>query len=119
MMNKTTPLAAGLATMILALSTAGCVNPSERIAMGLDRYGLDQRQSQCVGNRLSERLSLGQLQQLGRVARAFTKDDTTPGRLTASDFVRVSAQIKDPRVPIEVTKAAAGCGVLASAVPGG
>jgi hypothetical protein len=30
--------------------------------------------------------------------------------------VRVAGQVKDPKVPIEVGKAAAGCGVLADAV---
>jgi hypothetical protein len=81
---------AGIATV----SLAACVNP------------------QCVGDRLEANLSLGQLQQLGRAAKASREGDTTPGRLTASDFVRVSGQVKDPKVPLEVGKAAAACGIL-------
>lgn len=96
---------------------AGCVNPSEKIATGLTRYGLDQAQAQCVGDRLEANLSIGQLQQLGRAARAVNEGDSTPGRLTPSDLIRVSSQFKDVKVPIEVTKAAAGCGVLAGPVP--
>lgn len=91
---------------------AACVIPSARIATSLTRYGLDARQSQCVGDRLEANLSLGQLQQLGRAARAFNDGDTTPGRLTPSDLVRVSSRVDDPKIPIEVAKAAAGCGML-------
>ena len=95
---------------------AACVNPSARIATSLHRYGLDAQQSQCVGDRLEANLSLGQLQRLGRAARAFKEGDTTPGRLTPSDFVRVAARVEDPRIPVEVAKAAAGCGMLSSAI---
>ena len=97
---------------------AACVNPSERIATSLTRYGLDAQQSQCVGERLEANLSLGQLQQLGRAARAINENDTTPGQLTPSDLIRVAGRIKDPKVPIEVAKAAANCGMAGSLVGG-
>ncbi len=112
-MGRTRRAGAGLAGMTLAL--AGCVNPSARIASSLERYGFAPGQSQCVGERLEKNLSLGQLQQLGRAARATREGDTTPGRLTIGDFVRVAGQVKDPKVPFEVTKAAAGCGIVTSA----
>ena len=103
---------------LAALSLAGCVNPSARISTELVRYGLDQRQAECVGDRLEARLSIGQLQQLARAARAYASNDTTPGRLTLGDLARASSQINDPRVPVEVASAAAGCGVLAGALSG-
>lgn len=102
-------------TTVIGLS--GCVNPSAKIATGLVRYGLDDRQAQCVGDRLEANLSIGQLQQLGRAARSVNQGDVTPGLLTVSDLIRVSSQFKDPKVPIEVAKAAAGCGVLARPAP--
>jgi hypothetical protein len=95
---------------------AACVNPSARIASSLTRYGLDAQQSQCVGDRLQANLSVGQLQKLGRAARAFNESDTSPGRLTPSDFARVAARVEDPQVPVEVAKAAAGCGMLDTAI---
>ncbi len=105
--------AAGVLTIgIGALSLAACVNPSAKIATSLEGYGFQPAQSQCVGDRLEANLSLGQLQQLGRAAKASREGDTTPGRLTASDFIRVSSQVKDPKVPLEVGKAAAACGIL-------
>ena len=105
--------AAGMAVVgIATLSLAACVNPSAKIATSLEGYGFQPAQSQCVGDRLEANLSLGQLQQLGRAAKASREGDTTPGRLTASDFIRVSGQVKDPKVPLEVGKAAAACGIL-------
>ncbi|WP_258044698.1 hypothetical protein [Sphingomonas citricola] len=106
--GTTTPTMA----LAAALSLAACVNPSAKIAGSLEGYGFQPTQSQCVGDRLEANLSLGQLQQLGRAARAAREGDTTPGRLTASDFVRVAGQVKDPKVALEVGKAAAGCGIL-------
>lgn len=90
----------------------GCATPSTRTATALTRHGLDPVQSLCVGDRLEASLSIGQLQRLGRAARAVNAGDTTPGRLTTSDLLRVSTQINDVAVPIEVAKAAAGCGVI-------
>jgi hypothetical protein len=95
-----------------SLGLVGCVDPSAKIAGSLEGYGFQPAQSQCVGDRLEANLSLGQLQQLGRAARATREGDTTPGRLTTSDFVRAAGQVKDPKVALEVGKAAAGCGIL-------
>jgi hypothetical protein len=105
--------AAGMAAAGLGLfALAGCVDPSAKIATSMEGYGFQPAQSQCVGDRLEANLSLTQLQQLGRAARASREGDTTPGRLTVSDFIRVAGQMRDPKVPIEVARAAAGCGVL-------
>lgn len=109
-MNRLCP--AAFLFIALAATLGGCINPSEKIATGLTRYGLDQAQAQCLGDRLEANLSIGQLQQFGRAARAYGEDDASPGRLTVADLVRASSRIKDVAVPIEVGKAAAGCGVL-------
>lgn len=102
----------------MGLATAGCIDPSAKIASSLEGYGFQPDQSQCVGNRLEANLSLGQLQQLGRAARATREGDTTPGRLTSSDFIRVAGEIRDPKVALEVGKAAAACGIITNPPPG-
>lgn len=108
---------AGTALLVVTASVAvSCASPSSRIANGLSEYGLSEGPARCMGDRLQSRLSLGQLQQLGRAARAFGQNDTTPGRLTASDLIRASTQVQDVKVPLEVTKAAASCGALKEAV---
>lgn len=111
-------IAVRIAPVALALAASACVNPSAKIALSLEGYGFEPAQSQCVGDRLEANLSLGQLQQLGRAARA-ARGRHHAGRLTASDFVRVAGQVKDPKVPFEVAKATAGCGLVADAAVNG
>lgn len=72
-------------------------------------------QSRCVGNDLQANLSIHQLRELGRVAHDYTATNPDPTHVTVRDLVRVSGQFDDPRVPIEVGRATARCGVLADA----
>ncbi|URD61446.1 hypothetical protein M8312_02720 [Sphingomonas sp. KRR8] len=109
-----------------ALTVAACATPSDRISDALVGYGLAPDQARCVGDRLQSRLSLAQLQDLARLARAYREQDPNPSQLNAGDLIRVASQVQDIRVPIEVGKAAAGCGIvpnttlgLLSAVTGG
>jgi hypothetical protein len=101
---------------LVAVSLAACAAPSTRIATELSRYGLDEAQARCVGERLEANLSISQLKQLARAAGALDKGDTTPGRLTGADLLRVARQIDDPKVPIEVARAATGCGILSALI---
>ncbi|HEV2079998.1 MAG TPA: hypothetical protein VGR19_08930 [Allosphingosinicella sp.] len=103
-----------VAAMGSALLLTGCATPSARIADQLGGYGLNPVQALCVGQRLQANLSLSQLQQLARAAGALTRGDTTPGRLTPTDLFRVASQIRDPKIAIEVARAASSCGVLGS-----
>lgn len=106
------PLGAmGIAASILV---SGCASPSERISGELGQYGLNATQALCVGQRLERNLSLTQLQQLAQAARAYTQNDTSPGRLTGADLFRVASQIRDPKIAIEVARAASSCGVIGS-----
>ncbi|CAA9519471.1 MAG: hypothetical protein AVDCRST_MAG31-1488 [uncultured Sphingomonas sp.] len=97
---------------LAALGLAACATPSDRIADALVGYGIAPAQAQCVGARLEQRLSIGQLRELGRLARAYRENDPNPGALTVTDLVRVTSQVNDPRVPVEVGRAAAGCGLI-------
>ncbi|WP_294238714.1 hypothetical protein [uncultured Sphingomonas sp.] len=99
------------ASIGLTLVVMACTPPSTRIATGLERYGLDSQRSTCVGQRLERNLSLGQLQQLGNAAAAYRGDDPNPAQLSVGDLIRVAGEIKDPKVALEVGKAAAGCGI--------
>ena len=96
----------------LMVGAAACVDPSSKIETALTGYGLDQGQARCVGEDLEEALSVDQLRQLGRAARAFKEGDTDPDRLTVGDLMRVSAEIDDAKVPLEVARATAACGLI-------
>jgi len=97
-----------------ALALAACATPSAQISTALEGYGLAPAQSQCVGDYLQRNLSLGQLQELGRLARVYRERNPNPNPLTADDLIRVASQVRDPRVPLEVGKAAASCNVLSA-----
>lgn len=96
----------------VALGLAACASPSTRIADALVRYGLDEQRAQCVGGELERRLSIGQLQELGRVARAYRDNDADPTRLTPGDLIRVAGELEDRRIPVEVGRAGFSCGVV-------
>ena len=98
-----------VAVPALAIALAACMSTSDRIATELVKAGLDQARAQCVGTSLERDLSLNQLRQLASAARAYRSNDNNPGRLTGSDLLRVSAQVRDPAVSIAVAKAAALC----------
>ena len=98
------------------LAIASCATPSERISTALVGYGMNPDQSRCVGDDLQANLSIPQLRELGRGARGYTQSNSDPAHMTVRDLIRVSGQFDDAKVPIEVGKAAARCGVLADAL---
>ena len=98
-----------VALLVGALAAAGCADTSDRIASELVKAGLDEQRAQCVGQSLERDLSLGQLRQLAAAARAYRSNDSTPGRLTASDLLRASAEVRDPAVTVAVATAAGRC----------
>ena len=81
------------------------------VAPELARYGLSNAQSQCMGERLSTALSVWQLRQLEIRASTVTRGYADPSRLTPSDLVYVAGHVKDPKVGVEVARAAQGCGL--------
>lgn len=106
------------AIILPILALAGCATPSDKIADALVAYGIAPRQAQCIGGRLEDRLSVGQLRELARYARAYREGDPDPGAAGIGDLIRVAAQVHDARVPIEVGKAAAHCGLLPTSAAG-
>lgn len=98
------------------VAVAGCASVSGTIAGELGRYGLDQPRAQCVGDRLAADLSNDQLRELAAAARAYGRNDPNPARLTVADLARVAGQLRDPKVPLAVGRAAVGCGVRVSDV---
>lgn len=104
--------------LLSALPLAACATPSERISDALVGYGIAPAAAQCVGGRLEDRLSTGELQELARLARVYRENDPKPAELDVSDLIRVASQVENARVPIEVGKAAANCGLVPSATLG-
>jgi hypothetical protein len=80
----------------------------------LTRYGMDAKQSACVGERLGTTLSVWQLRQLQIRAASVTKGYSDPGRLTAGDLLYVSRFVEDSKVAPLVARAVQDCGVTGS-----
>lgn len=96
-----------------ALALPGCVTtPAERIADTLTGYGLDRTRAECVGGHLQRELSVSQLLELGRAASAYRANDPNPDRLGLDDLLRVSSQIRDPKIPLTIARSAGRCGVV-------
>ena len=95
-----------LATLILLSSCA-----SKRISGALQRYGLDEKRSECVGDRLTETLSMEQLQSLSRAAKAYKQASQT---LKIADFVQVGSELNDPQIPLKITQSALQCGLVSA-----
>ena len=58
-----------LVYLVVLAFLGGCV--SQRISGALQRYGLDEKLSECVGYRLTETLSTEQLQSLSRATKVY------------------------------------------------
>ena len=92
------------------LCVAACATPAQRIAAQLTEAGLDPARARCIGDRLDRDLSIAQLKQLGEAAHSLKPSGSPTGRVTVADLIRVTAEIKDPAVPIAVATAAMVCG---------
>jgi hypothetical protein len=106
---------------LLALATAlsGCAGyaldytkpKASLIAPELARYGLDQRQAECVGGKLTESLSVWQLRQLQLAASALKQGYVAPPRVTPADLIWVATTVESPKVGVEMKRAAGECGL--------
>jgi hypothetical protein len=81
----------------------------------LIRYGLDAGQTQCVGQQLTERLSVLQLRQLIRTAEAAAERGNYPTPLRAQHLLFLSSHVEDPAVAAALAAAADACGVVSVA----
>jgi hypothetical protein len=85
------------------------------IAPQLPRYGITAEQSRCVGERLTENLSVWQLRQLTDIARRLTPKAGNP--LSPRDLAYVAGLVQDPKVGPEVKATLDACGSTATAAP--
>ncbi|MGZ8285115.1 MAG: hypothetical protein ACXW27_04715 [Allosphingosinicella sp.] len=110
----------GLALLSIGL-LAGCAGyaadywkpKNNLIAPQLPRYGIAAEQSRCVGERLTEKLSVWQLRQLADIARRLVPKAGNP--LNPRDLAYVSGLVQDPKVGPEVKATLEACGATANA----
>lgn len=108
--------------LLLSLGlVAGCagnvadyVGPrSSIVAPQLMRYGLNLRETRCVGEWLGSALTPLQLRRLVRVAASVRQGYVDPERLTWRDLVLVAGSMNDPAVRDQFARADDHCGLTA------
>ena len=101
-----------LRTLTLAaatLSLAACATPESRVKTALLEAGLSETVSTCMAERMTDRLSIGQLQKLAAAGRG-----AGPVRqMSLSELSRRVRAIGDPQIVTVVTSAAVGCAIAA------
>ncbi|MEZ5710073.1 MAG: hypothetical protein R3E02_11870 [Blastomonas sp.] len=86
------PLAIAMAG---ALAVAACATPEMRVRSALVDAGLKKEVAGCMAGRMVDRLSIGQLQKLGRLGK-LGKDD--PGDISLNAFLDKTRALRDPEI---------------------
>ncbi|MDM7955491.1 hypothetical protein [Blastomonas sp.] len=101
--RRTTPrICALVAIGASALMLAGCATPEARTRAALENTGLSAPVSECMAQRMVDRLSLAQLQRLGRLGRLQRAGDF-------EEFLRLTRGLRDPEILAVVSSSGVVC----------
>lgn len=92
----------------VALILAGCAGPAQRIERSLVGVGVPFGVAECMGVRLQQRLTRGQLRRLDDLARLEDRRGGL-GRVRLEEIGRALAGADDPALVSEVVRAGIGC----------
>jgi hypothetical protein len=95
-----------VAAIALPLLLSGCATPSQRITRNLADLGVPPGQAQCMGNRLGERLSIGQLRRLQEITNISAE---RLERMSIRQIANKLTDDKDPGLVAEFLRAGVGC----------
>lgn len=101
-----TPRLTLIALIVLPLALAACATPSQRITRNLSDLGVPPGQAQCMGNRLGERLSVGQLRRLQELTSIRAERFE---RMSIRQIANKLTDEKDPGLVAEFLRAGLGC----------
>jgi hypothetical protein len=96
------------ALLLVTLTLAACATPESRVRSGLMSAGLSQPIASCMAERMVDRLSLGQLQKLGRLGKLNKRN---PGDISFNEFVKQTKVLQDPEILGVVTSSGVICAV--------
>ncbi len=95
---------------IISLAAFGllsaCATPSQRIASKLTDYGVPAREAQCMGDKLTTRLTLSQLKRLNDITRT---DGDRIGRMSIPEIAGHFTRPEDAMIGAEILRAGLGC----------
>jgi hypothetical protein len=95
-----------LALIALPLALTACATPAQRITRNLADLGVPERQAQCMGGRLGERLSIGQLRRLQELTSIRVE---RLERMSIREIANKLTDEKDPGLVAEFLRAGVGC----------
>ena len=95
-----------LVTTVGMLTATACTTPEDQVQTALIEAGLQPAIATCMAKRMTDRLSIAQLQKL---ARAKGGAGEKVSELGAADFLERARRIDDPEVVRVTTGAALGC----------
>ena len=87
---------------------SACATPESRVRTALLDAGLSRPVATCMAQRMVDRLSLGQLQRLGRLSGL---SQSRIGELTIGEFLKKTRALGDPEILTVVTTAGLGCAI--------
>lgn len=90
----------------LPLALTACATPAQRITTNLTELGVPPRQAQCMGGRLGERLSIGQLRRLAELTSIRAE---RLQRMSIREIADKLTDEKDPGLVAEFLRAGVGC----------
>jgi hypothetical protein len=95
-----------LPAALALLTVTACATPQNQVQTALVQAGLRPQIAACMAERMTDRLSIAQLQKLSR-AKGQPGEKLTD--LSAADFVERARRIDDPEVVRVASAAAVGC----------
>ncbi len=95
-----------LPLIALPLLLSACATPAQRITKNLAGLGVPPRQAQCMGDRLGQRLSLGQLLRLQELTNIRIEKLQ---KLSIRQIADKLTDEKDPGLVAEFLRAGIGC----------
>jgi hypothetical protein len=95
-----------LPIIAVPLLLTACSTPAQRITKNLADLGVPPRQAQCMGERLGQRLSLGQLRRLQELSGIRAE---RLQRMSIRDIAAKLTDEKDPGLVLEFIRAGVGC----------
>jgi hypothetical protein len=90
------------------VALTACATPESRIRNALLDAGLSRPVSDCMAQRMVDRLSLGQLQKLSQLSGLR---DRRIRDLTVGEFLKQTRALGDPEILGVVTTAGLGCAI--------
>jgi hypothetical protein len=95
-----------LPLILLPLLLTACATPAQRITKNLTELGVSPRQAQCMGDRLGQRLSVGQLLRLQELTNIRMEKLQ---RMSIRQIADKLTDDKDPGLVAEFLRAGIGC----------